>query len=427
MNDTPSSTVVLGAGLAACGFARRFRDCTLFEAAPEPGGYARSHLFAGTWFDQGAHICHARDPEWLALVLGRVPVHELAKSTVLNHKNGRWFAYPVQNHLADLPPAECRLALEGFLEAQRLHAGKTPANYEEWCRFQYGDYLLENFYRLYTAKYWHTPMDRMAVDWLGGRLLPSQIENILAGAKGACDERQAVFTTFRYPETGGFFALVSHLFDGLDIRLRKQAVRVSLRDRAVAFSDGSTVPYSTLVSTIPLPALVSILDGPVPDDVRAAAARLRHVSHVCVNFVVDRPSLSPANWFYVYDPDVPVSRVSFPNSLSGAASSTTPVQAEVFLPMDAVPDLESVRDRALSDLSRILSFSLSDVLAAEAVPAPVSYVVSDLDRAPAVAAIRTWLQTQRIETAGLFGAWSYVWSLRAYSDGAALASRLSPA
>lgn len=42
-------------------------------------------------------------------------------------------------------------------------------------------------------------------------------------------------------------------------------------------------------------------------------------------------------------------------------------------------------------------------------------------------AIRTWLQTQRIETAGLFGAWSYVWSLRAYSDGAALASRLSPA
>ena len=30
----------------------------------------------------------------------------MAASVVLNHKAGRWFAYPVQNHLADLPPAE---------------------------------------------------------------------------------------------------------------------------------------------------------------------------------------------------------------------------------------------------------------------------------------------------------------------------------
>lgn len=422
--DSPSSVIVLGAGLAAAGFARRFRDCTLFEAAPAPGGYARSHEFAGAWFDQGAHICHAQDPDWLSLVCGHAPLNEMNRSVVLNHKAGHWFSYPVQNHLYELPPDDCRRALEGFLEAQRIHVGKEPRNYEEWCRFQYGDFLLENFYRLYTAKYWHAPMDRMAVDWLGGRLLPSQVENILAGAKGPQPERQAVFRTFRYPRSGGFFALVAHLFDGLDIRTRKQAVRVDLRARVVDFADGSSVPFATLVSSIPLPALVAMLDGPVPDDVREAAARLRHVAHVCVNFVVDRPALSPANWFYVYDPDIPVSRVSFPDSLSGASSGRTPVQAEAFFPMGATPSLESVRDQALRDMSRILSFPLSAVVAAEAVPAPVSYVRSDLGRAAAVETVRSWLRTQGIETMGLFGSWSYVWSVRAFADGADLAARL---
>ena len=405
------NVVVLGAGLAGLGFARHCPGCRVFEADATPGGHARSHEFAGAWFDQGAHICHSQDGAWLKLVGAATPLHAMTKSTV-------------QNHLFDLPKADREAALMDFLAAQEKYRGREPKNYEEWCRFQYGDSLVENFYRLYTAKYWHVPMAELATDWLGGRLLPSQVENIIAGAQGPVAEKQAVFRTFRYPHRGGFFAMLAQLVDGVDLRLNKRAVRVDAAERIVAFADGAAESYDALVSTIPLPELVGMIPD-APADVRAAAAKLRALRQVCVNLVVDRESLSPANWFYVYDPDIDVSRVSFPFSLSGERNGRTAIQAEIFLPPATRPDEAALMEKALADLGRLLKFPASAVLAAEIRAYPLSYVVSDLARAAAVRRVRDWLRGRGIETAGLFGNWEYVWSDRAFAGGRALAQALA--
>ena len=415
--------LVLGAGLAGLGFARNFPGARVFEADAEPGGHARSHEFAGAWFDRGAHICHSQDPVWLELVCAGAPLHEMTKSVVLNHKAGKWFAYPVQNHLADLPPEERDAALASFLDAQNKYRGQTPKNYEEWCRFQYGDYLLEHFYRLYTAKYWHVPMAELATDWLGGRLLPSQVENILAGATGRQEETQAVFRRFLYPKRGGFFALAKHLYDGIDVRPNKRAVSIDAAQRRVTFADGTEEDYGALVSTIPLPQLAGMVRD-IPADVVEAAEKLRALRQYCVNVVVNRENVSNANWFYAYDPEIETSRVSFPFSLSGMRNGTTAIQAEIFVPGSARPDAEGVRDRAVADLGRLRGFSTSDVAAAEVRMYPFSYVVSDLQRAAAVRHVREWLHGRGIETAGLFGKWAYVWSDRAYADGGELAREM---
>lgn len=414
---------VLGAGLAGLGFARHWPGCRVFEAESEPGGHARSHEFGGAWFDRGAHICHSQDEAWLQLVTAAAPLHEMTKSTVLNHKADRWFAYPVQNHLFDLPEADRETALADFLAAQEKYRGREPKNYEEWCRFQYGDFLLENFYRLYTAKYWHVPMAELGTDWLGGRLLPSQVTNIVAGAQGAVEEKQAVFRTFRYPRRGGFFAMLAHLADGVDVRLNKRAAQVDARQRTVAFADGTEEGYDALVSTIPLPELAGMIPD-APADVRAAAEKLRALRQYCVNLVVDRERLSPANWFYVYDPEIEISRVSFPYSLSGEQTGKSAIQAEIFQPQAARPDEGALLEKAVADLGRLLKFPASAVKAAEIRCYPRSYMVSDLDRAAAVRHVRDWLRGRGIETTGLFGAWEYVWSDRAFAGGRALAQAL---
>ena len=417
------NVVVLGAGLAGLGFARHWPGCRVFEAEGEPGGHARSHEFGGAWFDRGAHICHSQDEAWLKLATAATPLHEMAKSTVLNHKAGRWFAYPVQNHLFDLPKPDREAALADFLAAQEKFRGREPKNYEEWCRFQYGDFLVENFYKLYTAKYWHVPMAELATDWLGGRLLPSQVANIVAGAQGPAEEKQAVFRTFRYPRRGGFFAMLAPLAAGVDLHLNKRAMRVDARQRVVTFADGAEAGYDSLVATIPLPELVGMIPD-APADVLAAAAKLRALRQYCVNFVVDRENLSTANWFYVYDPEIDVSRVSFPFSLSGERNGRTAIQAEIFLPQSARPDEAALLEKALGDLGRLLKFPASAVLAAEIRVYPRSYVVSDLARAAAVRHVRDWLRGRGIETTGLFGAWEYVWSDRAFAGGRALAQVL---
>lgn len=415
--------LILGAGLAGAGVALSLPGARICEARREAGGYARSHEFAGAWFDCGAHICHSRDAEWLSRVTGHAPLHAMGRSRVLNHKAGRWFSYPVQNHLSELPEDECRAALEGFLEAQEKHRGREPRNYEEWCRFQYGDALLEGYYRLYTAKCWHVPMAELATDWLGGRLLPGQVETILAGAKGRQPEKQAVFNRFLYPEEGGFFALVRHLFEGLPVEFGKEAVEVDPVARRVAFSDGTSADYETLVSTIPLPKL-ALMAKDAPASVREAAGKLRSLQQFCVNFVVARESLGDADWFYVYDPEILASRVSFPFRLSGRPDGRTPVQAEVFFPGDARPDADAVLEQTLRDMGRVLGFASGEIVAAEIRREPVSYVVSDLARAAAVRHIRDWLAGRGILTAGLFGSWFYVWSDRSFADGVAAAGQI---
>lgn len=413
--------MILGAGLAGAGAARSLPGARIFEARQEPGGYARSHEFGGAWFDCGTHICHSRDESWLSLLTGHAPLHEMAESRVLNHKAGRWFSYPVQNHLADLPEEERKAALEGFLAAQEKYRGREPRNYEEWCRFQYGDALLEGYYRLYTAKYWHVPMAELATDWLGGRLLPSQVETILAGARGVQREKQAVFNRFRYPKQGGFFALVGHLFDGLPIEFGKKAVEVDPAARRVAFADGTSADYETLVSTIPLPKL-AMMTKDAPSSVREAAGKLRTVQHCCVNFMVERESLGNADWFYVYDPEILTARVSFPFRLAGhRAVGRTAVQAEAMFPENAHLDEGAVLEQTLRDMARLLEFSPNEILHAEIRREPVSYVVSDLARAGAARHVRDWLAACGIRTAGLFGDWFYVWSDRAFASGEAVA------
>jgi protoporphyrinogen oxidase len=285
---------------------------------------------------------------------------------------------------------------------------------------------VENFYRLYTAKYWHVPMAELATDWLGGRLLPSQVENIIAGAQGHQEEKQAVFSRFRYPKQGGFHAMLARLAEGVDLRLNRRAVRVDAAQRRVHFADGTEADYEALVSTIPLPQLVAMIPE-APEAVREAAGKLRALRQYCVNLVVVRERLSPANWFYVYDADIAVSRVSFPFSLSGEVRDRTAIQAEIFVPGEARPDEEALRDQAVADVARLLKFDLADVAAAEIRCYPYSYVVSDLNRAAAVATVREWLRGQGIETAGLFGNWAYVWSDRAFALGRALAEKMKGA
>ena len=161
-----------------------------------------------------------------------------------------------------------------------------------------------------------------------------------------------------------------------------------------------------------------------PPSVREAAAELRFLRQYCVNVVVSRVGLSPANWFYVYDPDIPISRVSFPFSLSGEANGRTAIQAEIFVPGDARPDEEMLREQAVDDLARLLKFGRTEVVAAEIRCYPFSYVVSDLNRAAAVGVVREWLRSRGIETAGLYGNWAYIWSDRAFESGWALAQQM---
>lgn len=422
--------LILGGGLTGLGCAKYLPDSVIFEAKDHPGGHVYSHEQGGLFFDEGAHICHAKEEDWLRQLYANAgEVVHMNQSFVSNWWHGHWVTYPVQNHLRDLP-VELRIrALSEIVTAQMTAANARPANYDEWCRAQYGEFLTDQFYREYTEKYWRTTMAEMDIDWLAGRLLPSQLERIVHGAIAPLDEKQSVFSTFHYPVNGGFFAFFERFYDAVDIRCGFRAVEVNPVEKTVLFENGERFSYSRLVHTGPLNDLVNNLRGiAVPDRVREAAGELRHTQLIGINIVVKRNLDIPHHWFYIYDADIDVSRVKVMSNLipESMPSGRTVLQTEVFRRDDETFDIEVLRNKAVEDMGRILGFDPdADVESVSTLHASHAYPIPMLGRAQAVDDITSWLETQGIYSAGLCGRWKYVWSNQAYAAGREVAGKVN--
>lgn len=419
--------IILGAGLTGLGAARQLPGSVIYEAKDHPGGHVYSHNQGGIHFDEGAHICHAKDPEWLAALFQNAGnVVRINQSRVSNYWHGRWVTYPVQNHLRDLPADDRIRALNQIVAAQMNAPVDPPPNYDAWCRSQYGDFITEYFYREYTDKYWRTAMTEMDTDWLAGRLLPSQVERIIHGAIAPMDEKQSVFSSFHYPAKGGFFAFFQRFYRDVDVRTGFRVSCISVREKLIRFANGQSTRFEKVISTIPLNDLVRAMDE-VPDSIRSDAETLRHTRLIGVNVVVNKPALVPYHWFYIYDSDVEVSRVKvlsniIPDSLPRGA---TVLQTEIFRRDDEAFDADQLKVKAVGELGALLDFDPDrDILALDHMVVSHAYTIPTLGRQAAVDRITDWLESRGISTAGLYGRWKYVWSDQAYAAGKEAAARL---
>ncbi|QGJ69060.1 Hypothetical protein PBC10988_7250 [Planctomycetales bacterium 10988] len=422
--------VILGAGLSGLGCALNAPGAKIFEAQSHLGGHAYSHQQDGVYFDQGAHISHSKNPTFVEMIKKSAKdVVEIPKSHVQNYYQGKWFTYPVQNHLHEQPLEVKTAALQDLIDAHLEQAAnpKTPENYLEWCIAQYGDFLTEKFYKVYTKKYWRCEMQDLSIDWLGGRLLPSQLHKIIAGSLGPQPESQAAFAAFRYPAQGGFFGFFESLYKGLDISTKMKAVEIDPIKQWVKFENGQKEHYQHLASSIPLNQLIRIIKD-APATIQQAAEKLRCTKLLCVNLVINQPKLTDNHWFYIYDPEVEFSRVSVPSNLSpvALAEGKTALQAEIFRRDDEDLNIDELVEHAVQQLSKMLNFRvIEDIQSINHIFVPRAYILSDHQRATAVSEITAWLKQFNIITMGLYGRWNYIWSDVAFHQGQEAANKIT--
>jgi protoporphyrinogen oxidase len=135
--------------------------------------------------------------------------------------------------------------------------------------------------------------------------------------------------------------------------------------------------------------------------------------------VVARPQLTDCHWFYCYDAAFEAARVSVPSNLAPGSvpDGCTALQAEVFrLPGEPLV-VDEIVERTVAQLGELLQFQPRDLRHVGHILTHFAYVISDHQRAPIVAALRTWYETRGIYTMGLYGRWRYVWSDEAYRQG----------
>jgi protoporphyrinogen oxidase len=415
-------TVILGGGLAGLSAAHFLEHpWQLIERTDRVGGLIKTDVVEGCSFDPTGHWLHLRDPEVRRLVdtlwLPGQMVSIQRKAAILSRGVFTRFPYQVNTH--GLPPDVVAENLVGFVEwvygdkGQELRA-REPRNFTEFILRYLGEGFARNFMLPYNRKLWTVDPSELSAAWVGRFVPRPSLKEVVDGALGVGSDSLGYNASFLYPREGGIEALaramLRHL-EGGEVSVHCEPVSIDWRARRVALSDGRVLGYSHLVSTIALPALVRLLArgaAGAPEEVQAAARRLRATTVTYVQVAARGKNRQPWHWVYLPESEFKTYRIGSPSAVW--APLAPPDTSTFYVEYSHQGELtrEECEQHARADLERArMVHSAQDILFARAVEIPHAYVLYDDAYGPAKEQVMRFLEHAGILTAGRYGQWEY--------------------
>lgn len=450
--------VIIGAGPTGLSAAYHLGEgAVLLEKNASVGGWCRSIADHGFTFDYAGHIMFSNDPYVLQM-------YEMLLGPNLHWQNREawvyskqvYTRYPFQGALYGLPPKVITECIVGAVEARfgSIDAGgATPCavkpvedccadgtadvanaasfaprkretqNFEDFIYKVWGSGIAKHFAIPYNKKLWTVPLAEMETSWLGGRVPLPDLEEIIEGALEPVGKPMGPNARFGYPLSGGFQALMSGFLPHIKGRIEMNAAASQLlpREHVLVMADGSRYRYDHLVSTMPLPELIKLIGAEAPDDVRAAAAGLRHISVRCVNLGVARENITDKHWIY-YPEHTIFHRIFVQGNASphcnppGGFGLTCEISYSPWKPLPV--DGQALIERCIADCVEVGMLRADDrIITANLVDMPYAYVIYDQARAANVATVKDWLARYDIVLAGRYSEWEYYNSDHAFLAG----------
>ncbi len=425
--------VVIGSGMAAFGVAYRLHQegiaPVMYDKNVYYGGHTMSFRYEnGFLFDVGPHISFTKDTRIQELLAESVGGRfETLQINLNNYWRGYWPTHPVQLHLHRLPEETIVKVISDFVD-ERSAPEKPIKNYEDWLYASFGKTFAESFPMQYTRKYHTTTADNMSTDWLGPRVYRPSLEEVLRGAISATAPQVHYITHFRYPSDGGFRLYLNKFVPMGNIKLEHELISIDPRARELTFSNGLVTQYDSLISSVPLPDMIRMIQG-APDDVVEASRRLACSTCVLVNIGINRADISNAHMTYFYDEDICFTRLSFPHMLSShnAPPGAGNIQAEVYFSEKYKPfsgKAEDWIDPVIRDLKKVgLVREEDEILCRKAMLLRYANIIFDLERADALKTVHGYLDDLGIAYCGRYGDWGYMWTDESFISGERAAER----
>ncbi len=410
---------VLGAGIAGISAAYHARkagyNAVLFEARERWGGLLDCFSVEGFRFDHAVHFAFSHNEHFKkVLELTDYIEHE---TDPYNYERGRWLKHPVQNNLYPLPVEEKVEAIKSFVERP---AQTANPNYGEWLKQQFGVVIAERFPAVYTRKYWTVPAEMLSTVWIGQRLYRPSLEEVLFGAMTDQTPVTYYMKKMLYPRRGGFRAFLEPLVQDLEIRTGKQAEYINPAKKYVQFADGSREYYDLLVSSIPLPEIIPMIEG-APAGIKESAATLWATAVAIVSLGFSVPAVTRHLWFYIYDRSILPARAYSPglkspdNVPAGCSSLQFEIYYSRYAPLEQEP--EAIIEHVIDVVEKMKLASRRDVAVTDFRTLPYGNVVFDHGMVERRDRVRAYLAQTGILSVGRFGEWDYLWSDQCFLSG----------
>lgn len=408
--ETP--VVILGAGLtgmsAALALQDRQIDHWVLERNPHVGGLASTVADSGYLFDRTGHLLHLRDPARHRRVLSLLeePPLEVVRRSLI-YSEGVYTRYPYQSNTFGLPAETAYRCLSDFVRARFTQDKPRPRNFEEYCRAHFGDSIAERFMLPYNRRLWGVEPSEVTTIWCDRFVPIPSVEDVLAGAVGYPLRELGYNATGLYPRHG-----IGELSCAMGRQLKSiglcsTARRIDAKARRVYFNRDA-IGYRALVSTLPLTALLSLLED-LPANVAAAARRLRCAPLYYLDVGLRRQPSIDMHWVYVPEDRFPFYRVG--NYAAFSSLMAPPGGAGLYLELadrSAEPKLGQIWPSIESALleMRLIS-SPGDVDFCRVRRIDFAYVIYDRHREQALATIQAYLESLGILSVGRYGGWNY--------------------
>ena len=410
--ETSQTTLVLGGGPAGltAGYLleRAGRDVLVLEAEDQVGGLAKTVEIDGYRFDLGGHRFFTKSVEVDTLwheILGEEFLLRPRMSRI--YWNNRYLDYPLRGSdvIRKLGPIELTRCMASYLRAA-ARRNKVDDSLEDWVSNRFGRRLFELFFKSYTEKVWGVPTSEIRAEWAAQRIKGlsffSAAKAAFFGNKG--NKVKSLISEFNYPRFGPgqmWDAMTLAIEkEGGEVRLEVPVTRIELAGGRVVEVEAGGRSYAlpdTVISSLPLRAVVEMVSPAPPQEVLDAARGLRYRDFLTVALVVDGEDLFPDNWIYIHEPAVRVGRIQNYRSWS-PWMVPDPDKACVGLEYFCFEgdDLWMMDDAALVELAsrELEQLRLSPQSKVErgfAIRVPKAYPIYDADYAARVQTIRTWL------------------------------------
>ena len=449
-------TVILGSGIAgiSAGYhlEKSGEPAVIYEKNNDWGGLCGNFSIKGFRFDKFVHFSFAPDKYTADIFkescekIEHIPFPS-------NYYKGIWLRHPAQNNLAPLSSDEKTDVIYDFVNRTEKPVEEIQ-DYGEWLRVQYGDYFAENFPYKYTRKYWGVEPEELETKWVGQRMYTPDLKQVLKGAFETQDECFYYSKVMKYPKNGGFRSILNKCRKDLDIRFNKEVVKINPQEKTVTFKDGTSAKYSRLISTLPLPEIIKMLDN-VPQDVKSAAENLMFTSGYMVSLGFNRPDVAKYLWFYIYDEDILTARVYSPNlkSPDNVPEGCSSLQAEIFFANRGGADIditprtrnaigktanstgalalrerdgergqnplsgEEILEHTIEKLVGMGLFKKDDIVVKDIRFEKYANIIFDKDIYKNRKIVLDYIEGTGIESIGRFGRWEYFWTHQAFEDG----------
>jgi protoporphyrinogen oxidase len=349
----------------------------------------------------------------------------LGKDGWLEHERESWVwmkqrfvPYPFQNNIRYLPKESVWNCLKGIVEATKNPLGRKPEHFGEWIQTVFGSGIAEEFMNPYNFKVWAYPLQELAYQWIGERVSVVDLHRVLENVILEKDDVSwGPNNKFRFPKHGGTGAIWKAVGNmvGLDkIQLNAEVRSIEGKKNTVHLSDGRTIRYQKLLSTIPLDISTSLV-AETPAALRERAKGLRHSSTNVVGIGLrgqPKAELATKCWMYFPEADCPFYRVTLFSKYSPFNVPDIKTQFSLMTETSESPAKPVRHETLIEDTiqglrSTGLISNEHEVVSTWMYHAPYGYPTPSIERDAIVREVVPALEALGVYSRGRFGGWKY--------------------